>query len=217
MTNDPENYHSIVIQTVEENPNTPEHIKKDFLNALKSHTTSTRTNSGAKPSAQSTKLCGAGSGSSKDTNALDHLLSKVPRWNEALRACIELQALYGLRVSEVLGIRAIHLKSNGAIIIHGKKKSSDRVCYVIEARAFITRCRLSRRDPFMDLDRFQIYREYKKLGLIYQSSKSSKKSVTHALRHIIVEKFRSEGVDDKITSQFIGHKSKKNIEYYGNK
>lgn len=174
-----------------------------------------RTNSVLKPSAQTIKLCDLGNQSKEKVTTIESVLGKVRNQSKAVQALVELQFRYGLRVSEVLNIRHMHIKSNGMVLVKGLKGSDSRVVYVFNNWEYLNFCKVNKIDPFKDLDRFFLYRLYKSVGFIYQSKGSSKLSVTHSFRHKIIDSMRKSGVENEETAKFIGHKSEKNTENYG--
>ncbi len=174
-----------------------------------------RTKSVLSPSAQSNKLCELGDDRCEVVDSVVDAIGKVKDSNPAVIAVIELQARYGLRISEVLNISNTDLGSNGRVTIKGMKGSENRVVHVFQSQGYLARCKKSGVHPFTGYDRFFFYRLYKRLGFIYKSKKSGKYSVTHSFRHKAIESLRNEGVENTDIANFIGHKNSKNTENYG--
>jgi len=120
-----------------------------------------------------------------------------------------------LRVSEALAIRPQDITPTGKILIKSLKKGNERLISSGDAKDFILRCRANNTMPFQGWSRFFVYREFKKLGIYFQSSTSSKPSVTHAIRHIITASNRSVTNSNEVLAQELGHKNQKTNQRYG--
>lgn len=165
-------------------------------------------------SAQNTILCGRDCGSGKQ---LESFISKVVEctWLSAIDKGIMLLCLTeGLRISEALGILADDWRAGQKVFIHGKKGSFDRV---VSVRFFFNELR-SFTFNYGCLqaagNRFYFYREFKKLGIIFQSSNSSKASVTHAGRHLLADNLFQHGNDIELSKRTLGHKSVNSTKHY---
>ena len=123
---------------------------------------------------------------------------------------------YGLRISEVLHIQYTAISNNGTIIIKSLKGSNDRIINLPELKEYLLHCKQYGNNPFDLYNRWYCYREFKKLGIYYISGKSSKNSITHAFRHMIVADLKEQGLDNVAIAKYMGHKNHKNIDYYGN-
>lgn len=174
-----------------------------------------RTGTVLKPSAQTTTQCAVNTKVDLGYESIENVLSRVPVSYSSIRLIVELQYRYGLRVTEVLSISIYDVSKDGRIVIKGLKSSSDRVVYVFNNIEYLNRCKQLHVEPFMGIDRYHVYRVYKKIGFIYKSVNSSKMSVTHSFRHRVVENMRNDGVDEGVMAQFIGHKNVSNTGKYG--
>lgn len=134
--------------------------------------------------------------------------------NPQLWYIIELLLGSGARVSEVLDISPGDILLNGSIRIKGKKGSSDRIISAGTSYQYMIKCKNVPRYPFMDWDRFRVYREFKKLGIGMRFKGKSKESVTHFFRQAHSRLMQMGGIDDGLRSQELGHKGKGNIKYY---
>lgn len=92
-----------------------------------------------------------------------------------------LQFVYGLRISEVLNIQHHHISRQGFVLIKSRKGSQDRIVFAGDALDYFDRCKANKVDPFKNFNRYFVYRQYKKVGLISFQTSSSKDSVTHSL------------------------------------
>lgn len=164
--------------------------------------------------AQNTIPCDHDFGSEKQ---LESFISKVVEctWLSAIDKGIMLLCLTeGLRISEVLSILADDWRAGQKVFIRGKKGSFDRV---VSVRYFFTELR-SFTFNYGCLqaagNRFYFYREFKKLGIIFQSSNSSKASVTHAGRHLLADNLFQHGNDIELSKRTLGHKSVNSTKHY---
>lgn len=165
-------------------------------------------------SAQNTSLCNIDSDSG---NKLDSFINKVLlcRYLSYVdKGVILLCLCEGLRISEVLDVKADDWRAGEKVFIQGKKGSFDRV---VSVRFFYNELR-SFTFNYGCLaaagNRFYFYREFKKLGIIFQSSNSSRASVTHAGRHLLADNLFQHGNDIKLSQRTLGHKSINSTKHY---
>lgn len=189
--------------------------KLDFL--LGNKRVLNRTKPVLTPLAQYTTLCGPGSGSSQDTDRILTTLAGIKNKNPILHAVGWLLFTYGLRVSEVLGIRSEHLRNGEKIWIGGKKRSGDRYINYSEIRSIIRSRSMIKGYIFEGYNRFWVYRELKKLGVVVSIEGNKKKAVTHAGRHLNAQELKRAGDSITAIQSFYQHKSQKSTEYYANK
>lgn len=151
---------------------------------------------------------------------LDEIMSKVEEVmsNNAvpiqLRRFIYLQSISGTRVSELLNISYLDIISPTILRIKGLKHSSDRLLHIDRYCDYFGFCKLNQIQPFASLDRFYIYREYKKLGFVVSFLDSNKKAVTHSFRYRYIKKLKDNDVDISLIQKEIGHKTQKTTERY---
>lgn len=166
------------------------------------------------PCAQNTSLCGDLATGVERCFELDSCLAKLAC--EGKRVCIifYLQMVYGLRISEVLGIRPYDITSGGFIKIVGSKGSSSRLVACTLYADFFKQCKLSGTHPFNMYNRFVIYRLYKKHGISHKFAGNEKSSVTHLPRHLLA--LQANQVEDEtgIVTDALRHKSTKNKSFY---
>jgi len=130
------------------------------------------------------------------------------------KAVIELQFLYGLRISEVLNIHYSDILPNGSIRIKGLKNSNNRIVFPIQMRSFWFRFLMSESIPPRSYNRFYFYRLYKKLGLYQLSSSNQNASVTHMLRYTYIAQLLEAGETIDSIRQLIGHKNINSTIHY---
>jgi site-specific recombinase XerD len=128
-----------------------------------------------------------------------------------------LQNLYGLRISEVLGVKTVHLIGANKILIKGLKGSGDRIIiidFMSELRGLY--CHYNG-FVFFGINRFFVYREYKKIGIGLQFENSKNAAVTHAPRHLFIRELKSGGVSTEALQGQLQHKSIKSTKHYEGK
>ncbi|HSH51375.1 MAG TPA: tyrosine-type recombinase/integrase [Bacteroidales bacterium] len=122
-------------------------------------------------------------------------------------AIIELQMLYGLRISEVLSIQFNDIAYDGSILIHGKKGSSDRYVHPLKFVDYWRYFRNNRLTIPSYCNRYYFYRLYKKKGIYLTMRGNKKSSVTHFVRYLYIAKMLNENIDIDIIKKVVGHKS----------
>lgn len=138
----------------------------------------------------------------------------IPR---VLRAVIELQLNYGLRISEVLNITSSDISKMGHIRIRGAKGSSDRIVIPYMFASFWVNEAGPLLPLFSTYSRFWFYRQYKNLGLYAVFGNSRVSSVTHLFRHLNILSLKENFNETELTQKFIGHKSINSTKHYENK
>lgn len=137
---------------------------------------------------------------------------------KALPVCVqvivELQLLYGLRITEVLSIGAIDIARNGLIFVRGKKGSQDRYIYSQRFSNYVMFCKVNNVARLCDYSRFYFYRLYKKLGLYFKFPGYENNSVTHFFRHALLLQQKADGISTENSKKFIGHKSINSTKIY---
>lgn len=174
----------------------------------------TRSKSVLASPAQNTSVCNLESSSEK---LLESFVSKViaARYIRDVDKGIMLLCLCeGLRISEVLCVSADDFRASQKVFVHGLKGSFDRVVTVrYYHSALVDHCR---REHVLQSagNRFYFYRLMKKMGISFQSSNSSKASVTHAGRHLLADDIFQRGLDIELSKRTLGHKSVNSTKHY---
>ena len=132
-------------------------------------------------------------------------------------ALVGLMSASGCRVSEALQVKVKDISLNGRVKITGSKGSYSRIVTIVEDRDYFIRCKHSCIDPFQGLDRFFVYRMFKKLGIVLTFKDSSRNAVTHAFRHLAIQDSQSISESIDTTQLYIGHKNIKSTQHYGSK
>lgn len=136
---------------------------------------------------------------------------------ETLKRFIYLQSISGARVSEILNIQYTDIITSTIIRIKGLKHSDDRLIHIDRYSEYFSFCKRNMKHPFASLNRYYIYREYKKIGFIVSFLDSNKKAVTHSFRYKYIKKLKENNVDISLIQKEIGHKSQKTTENYEQK
>ena len=131
-----------------------------------------------------------------------------------VKSIIELQFLFGLRISEALQIDHSQVMFNGAINIRGLKGSNDRFVYPVKYRDFWLQVKRSNSSPGQYYNRFYFYRLYKKIGISGLLSFNKNHSVTHYMRYMYVLQLLKETDNVESIKNLLGHKSIKSTMHY---
>lgn len=176
-----------------------------------------RVNSVTTPPALSAKLCELSHNTSAALDALYNNIQKLNLYNPLVYYIASLQFEHGLRISEVLHISHYNLLNTGHFYLSGAKGSNSRVYYSSVTRAYFIRCKKYNFDPFDDINRFFVYRTYKKFAISFTDFEHKHTSVTHAMRHYIAQEIYDTKKDTAIVGDFLRHKSKTSTDYYVDK
>lgn len=133
------------------------------------------------------------------------------------KAVVELQFLYGLRISEVLNIERSDVSKSGYIKIKGLKNSNSRIVRPVRFLDFWQNSGSHLLPLRNTYSRFFFYRKYKDLGLSMRYPGRSNNSVTHCFRHEVVQELQRSFDETSTTQKFIGHKNIKNTKRYESK
>lgn len=166
------------------------------------------------PSAHNANLCSLLEQLNPVIRKALYLTSVYSTWPIALRVLLDMQLKLGLRISEVLRLRPIDILSMDKVRIRASKRGRDRLVNYTDIYGYLNICKKTGMIPFLDYDRFFIYRLYKKEGLMLFHEKDKKYSVTHAFRHLLVQEITRQVEDVSLLSELVGHKSRKSIDSY---
>lgn len=173
-----------------------------------------RLKSGTTPGEQSNKLLILGTQTNARFFSFLSNLYQRPDIATTDKAVIELLFLYGLRISEVLNIKATDVTPWGAIVIHTSKTKMTRVVVSPNFGQYWYHI-LRQSLPLSQIySRFYYYRLFRKLGYYAQYGNNENFSVTHYFRHEIVRNMEKEGIPREVISHFLAHRAKTSIESY---
>ena len=130
------------------------------------------------------------------------------------KLCLELQMLYGLRISEVLNITTSNILHDNAIYIKGLKNSQNRIIRSVYFDDYINKIKKNPGCQIFYFNRWHAYRWYRKKGIYYKFGHNTVTSVTHFFRHYLILMQKNEGIDIEDIQKNIGHKSVKSTEVY---
>ena len=127
----------------------------------------------------------------------------------------ELLERHGLRVGEVLGLRAEDISDDELIFIAGSKGSNDRTLYDPAGVASLQALR-----PGLTSGRFfrvsyhQVYHHFKREGVGSHPPGATNLRITHHFRAALIHQLLEDGWSHEDVSAFIGHKSTDTLEFY---
>lgn len=174
-------------------------------------------NANKKLSAHSNTLCEVQASPIGHQLTIESIISKCRMHSEVLFTICSLQLKYALRISEVLNLKYSDIDFQGRAVINGLKGSNNRIIYVSEYPMFKNINKNSNELIFKYINRFYVYREYKKLGIYKLLQDNSNTSVTHYNRYLSQASIEDKTEDLSIKRQLLGHKSSKNTFRYHNK
>lgn len=132
-----------------------------------------------------------------------------------LKGCLLIGINNNLRVSEMLRIGNQQVTSNGMFSLKRSKGKGYISISIYTAEEYAAYIESANESLEMYTDRHFIYRLFKKWGISYQSSLSSKRSVTHAIRHITASELRRQNDSESKVQSALHHTSSKSQKYYG--
>lgn len=169
------------------------------------------------PSAQTTTPCAQGSPDAMQGFDLEAFLTGAKGLSVTEKAVIELMAIGGLRISEVLNVCQSDVSKSGSIRIRALKGSSFRVVQPFLFREFW----MDGGGGLLPLSgvytRFYFYRLFRKFGLYATFGNNQHSSVTHYFRHLKGLDIQESFNDWQLTSSVLGHKNINSTQYYGKK
>ena len=174
-----------------------------------------RTQPALKPSTQTPELLQAKSKAELLYNAVRLWCVESKEESEAVRAIVHLQLLYGLRVSEVLSIHGSAISYDGTIKV--KVSKSDGYMYIrddVFNDFWVNKVRNLHLD-ISYINRFYLYRLYKRKGFYILKANNVNNSVTHSLRQLRASIIEYQFKDKESVKAVLNHKSIKSSQYYG--
>lgn len=165
-------------------------------------------------SALSTKVCVA-TGFEERVRVLETAKDFIMKHRGSMETYIlDLMVTNGCRVGEVLGIRGTDIIDDNHVYVKAEKRSRDRVCCLSLTSGFEVYRRAGSGLIWPMLNRWYVYRLFRRIGIYEQVVGNHRHAVTHAPRHELVTRMIGAGVDTKDVQRVIGHKSLKSTEYY---
>lgn len=189
-------------------------LSKINLKNQSRYSNSLSVNSVSAPSAQFTTLCDKRI--MQFVELIETSVIAANRFNlsEYERALIELQFLYGLRVSEVLSIRYPDIDTAGFIRVQGLKGSNSRTVVSVHFKHYWLRVRSLSLELSYLANRFYYYRLLRRIGCYNYVSTRVNDKVTHLFRYAVVYRMLSNGSTIQDVQHFLGHRSINSTIHY---
>ena len=159
-------------------------------------------------------LCGVNQPDTSEIEKLYFLYARNRFCNQDLRFIIELQVLNGLRITECLNITAADCLDLDTLCIRTLKGGRNRIIKIKYNKYFIQGEKKYKQTLSQRIDRFYVYRIYRKLGIYQRFNYNKHDSVTHYFRHNICKMLKDKGLDNKTISDYMGWRGDKTILYY---
>lgn len=166
------------------------------------------------PMVQNDTLCSAGQYQGPAIPDLESKLEHLSRIHMSASIFARIQLQGGLRVSELLNVKARDIDKLGRMKVKGLKGSNDRIVDINAHLGFLAPYIKAGFLPWEQWDRFVVYRAYKKAGIGLDIEGGVKKAVTHALRHISTQLLEDNTEKMTAAKALLGHVSSSNTEIY---
>lgn len=181
---------------------------------LSTQSTKLRSKSGLTPAAQIENQLQAGILQEKKNWISKSVLERIEKENPQLFYLISFMSATACRVSEALNINPWDITSNGFVKINTLKRGKPRIVNSGMAADFMIRCAQNGVKPFDGMNRFAVYRYFKRYGIETQLKGRKKKTVTHFPRHFVAQQIQKAGMDIKFSQQALGQNSIKSTQFY---
>lgn len=169
------------------------------------------------PSAQESQVLQSGYELDSGFSSKVYYILNDKRTPWLVRLVVELQYLYGLRISSALHVRFCDITSNGGIYIRQGKGSESLIVYSRIFPERLMRIKSESREFILNFSRYYFYRYYKKVGLYSEFSGNTNKSVTHLFRHNIALSLKEDMISKQDVKRFLGHRNIKSTGSYYDK
>lgn len=120
----------------------------------------------------------------------------------------------GARITQVLRLNSSMIANSGLITLPALKFSNEIIVSIPELTSFFLYCKQSGSAPFVNLDRFYVYRLYKKVGLYIYFGKHYKQAVTHSFRYLFAQSLIDNNQQLESAQTFLRHKSINSTKHY---
>lgn len=176
-----------------------------------------RIKSVSSPFAQTVIQCAPRTDTGWDYVALEARYNQLKRIDERVSVIFDLQFAGGCRISEVLNVKCTDIDDLGKVTIKGLKGGDTRIVQSSFSAKFLLKTKSLGVSPFHDLNRFYVYRTYKKLGISEFYGDNQRASVTHLPRHEVALASKLLERDETVTKRQLGQKSAKSTAHYTGK
>lgn len=144
----------------------------------------------------------------------DSIMEQIKRENQRLYHLINFMSASACRVSEALNIRPYDITANGFVKLNTLKRGKPRIVHAGMSTEYMIHCKLKGLIPFDGMNRFFVYRCFKRYGIETQLKGRKKKTVTHLPRHFVAQQIQKAGMDIKLSQQALGQNSLKSTSFY---
>lgn len=167
-----------------------------------------------KPTALIATQCEAGKDTDKDVTALLEVIGAIKNVDSRVHSLALFLLDSSCRVSEALGLQPHNIDKLYRVKIVEKKTKSTRIIHTHYSREIIEYMRASNINVWSELNRFYVYRVFKKVGLFGTFGTNKRASVTHSIRHESALIAQNQGFSETDTQKIIGHKSVNSTLHY---
>lgn len=137
------------------------------------------------------------------------------QWSRQLRAIYELQRRHALRISEALRLTVDDLRDDDRIFIAAQKGSRDRLLHDAELHDALSKLAAAQTSGrIFDLSYSQVYRAYRRAGVVEPGPSSQRERVTHALRARRIQELREQGLTVEQIADEVGHVDPDSTRHY---
>lgn len=173
-----------------------------------------RTKSVSTPFALYVIQCTATTERGWNAESLNEHFNKLVAIDSSVAMAFDLQFAGGCRISEVLAIKWSDIDDFGKVTVHSQKGGVTRVVSPTFSAQLLKKHRDLKSNPFMHLNRFYVYRIYKRLGISEVYGENKRASVTHLPRHEVALASKKAERQNTVTQSQLGQKSVKSTEHY---
>lgn len=169
------------------------------------------------PSAQNVIQCEATTGRGWDWQTLKDRFTQISTYDKKVAAIFDLQFAGGCRISEVLEISFADIDDLGKVTIRSQKGGTVRVIQSSFSAQLLAEFKRKKQMPFAGINRFYVYRVYKRFGISQFYGENKRASVTHLPRHEVALASQLAEREIEVTKSQLGQKSSKSTTHYTGK
>ena len=141
-------------------------------------------------------------------------IAPVKAYNELVYYIMELQQIYGLRISEVLGLKESDRIAGNSFYCKILKNGVDKVIIINNIDRILKLSNATGGFIFGSVNSTTVHRCCLKFGLFINKAGRKRRATTHVFRNEFANKIHTQFNDVNITKDLLSHKSKKSQEYY---
>lgn len=167
-----------------------------------------------KPSALIATVCEAGKATDNEVTALLEVIGAIKSVDSRVHSLALFLLDSSCRVSEALELLPQNIDKLYRVKIVEKKTKSTRIIHTHYSRESVEYMRANSVNIWSELDRFYVYRVFKKVGLFGTFGTNKRASVTHSIRHESALIAQNQGFTETDTQKIIGHKSVNSTQHY---